>query len=85
MIAEKGVVKGAFGDLEEAPVGSGVVRSVKEAEDSRSVTAEMGPVGSFEDSICEEVYILGRRDQSTIQADRTGRVAGNLCTAKGNS
>lgn len=50
-------------------MGSGGVRSVKEAEDSRSVTAEMGPVGLFEDSICEEVYILGRRNQLAIQAD----------------
>lgn len=36
-------------------MGSGKARSVKEAEDSRSVTAEMGPVGFWEDSICEEV------------------------------
>lgn len=45
-----------------------MVRSVKEAEDSRSVTAEMGPVGLFEDSICDDVYILGGRNQSAIQA-----------------
>ena len=38
-----------------------MVRSAKEAEDSRSVTAGMGPVGLLEDSICEDVYILGRR------------------------
>ena len=59
MTAAKGVFKGAFGELavvsEEEAVRSGVVRSVKEAEDSRSVTAEMGPVGLFEDSICEDV------------------------------
>lgn len=63
MIAENGVVKGAFKECEEAceeeAVGSGEARSVKEAEDSRSVTAEMGPAGFLEDSICEEVYILG--------------------------
>ena len=63
MIAENGVVRGASEDLEEGcgeeAVDSGVVRSVKDAEDSRSVTAEMGPVGLFEDSICEDVYILG--------------------------
>lgn len=68
MIAENGVAKGAVEDLDEVcgeeAVGSGMVRSVKEAEDSRSVTAEMGPVGLFEDSICEDVYILGRRNQS---------------------
>lgn len=66
MIAENGTVKGAFEDLEEVcgeVMGSAVVRSVKEAEDSRSVTAEMGPVGLFEDSICEDVYILVRRSQ----------------------
>ena len=58
MIAAKGVFRGAFGELavdSEEAVRSGVVRSVKEAEDSRSVTAEMGPVGLFEDSICEDV------------------------------
>ena len=59
MTAAKGVFKGAFGesavDSKEEAVRSGVVRSVKEAEDSRSVTAEMGPVGLFEDSICEDV------------------------------
>ena len=81
MIAEKGVVKGAFEDLEEdfgeEAVGSGVVRSVKDAEDSRSVTAEMGPVGLFEASICEDVYILGRKSQLTIQADILGR--GSAC------
>ena len=59
MTAAKGVFKGAFGKLamvsKEEAVRSGVVRSVKEAEDSRSVTAEMGPVGLFEDSICEDV------------------------------
>lgn len=48
---------------------SGVVRSVKEAEDSRSVTADMGPVRLFEVSICEVVYILGRRHQSVTEAD----------------
>ena len=72
MTAANGIVKGAFGDPEEGcgeeAVGSGVVRSVKEAEDSRSVTAEMGPVGLFEDSICEDVYILGRENQRVIQA-----------------
>lgn len=46
-----------------------MVRSAKEAEDSRSVAAEMGPVGLLEDSICEDVYILGRRNQRTIQAN----------------
>lgn len=70
MIAENGVAKGAVEDLDEfcgeEAVGSGMVRSVKEAEDSRSVTAEMGPVGLFEDSICEDVYILGRRNQSAF-------------------
>ena len=80
IIAEKGVFKGAFEELEEVcgeeAVGSGVVRSVKDAEDSRSVTAEMGPVGLFEDSICEDVYILGRRGQSAIQAD-IGRRGGD--------
>ena len=59
MTAAKGVFKGAFGELavvfKEEAVRSGVVRSVKEAEDSRSVTAEIGPVGLFEDSICEDV------------------------------
>ena len=59
MIAAKDVFRGAFGELavdsKEDAVRSGVVRSVKEAEDSRSVTAEMGPVGLFEDSICEDV------------------------------
>ena len=59
MIAAKGVFKGAFGELAVFPkgeaVGSGVVRSVKEVEESRSATAEMGPVGLFEDSICEDV------------------------------
>lgn len=59
MIAAKGVCRGALGELavdsKEEVVRSGVVRSVKEAEDSRSVTAEMGPVGLFEDSICEDV------------------------------
>ena len=49
MTAAKGVFKGAFEELavnsKEEAVRSGVVRSVKEAEDSRSVTAEMGPVG----------------------------------------
>lgn len=73
MTAEKGVVKGTFEDLievcKEEAAGSGVVRSVKEVEDSRSVTAEMGPVGLFEDSICEDVYILGRKNQLVIQAD----------------
>lgn len=68
MIAEKGVFKGAFEDPEEACAenagGPGAVRSVREAEDSKSVTAEMGPVGLFEDSICEDVYILGRGNQS---------------------
>ena len=63
MIAENGVVRGAFDRLEEVrgeeSVGSGEARSVKDAEDSRSVTAEMGPVVLFEDSICEDVYILG--------------------------
>lgn len=79
MIAANGVDRGAFEDLEEAcgeeVVGSGVVRSVKEADDSRSVTAEMGPVGFFEDSICEDVYILGRRDQWAVRTDvQVGRV-----------
>ena len=59
MTAAKGVFKGALGELaldsKEEAVRSGVVRSVKEAEDSRSVTAEIGPVGLFEDSICEDV------------------------------
>ena len=66
MIAEKGIIKGVFEDLEEVcgeVTGSAVVRSVKEADDSRSVTAEMGPVGLFEDSICEDVYILVRWNQ----------------------
>lgn len=69
MIAENGVFKGAFEDLEEVcggVVDSGVVRSAKEVDDSRSVTAEMGPVGLFEDSICEDVYILVRRNQKAI-------------------
>ena len=65
IIAEKGVVKDAFADSEvpcgKEALGSGVVRSVKEAEDSRSVTAEIGPVELLEDSICEDVYILGRK------------------------
>lgn len=72
MTAANGIFKGAFEDPEEVcgeeAVGSGVVRSVKEAEDSRSVTAEMGPVGLYEDSICEDVYILGRENQRAIQA-----------------
>lgn len=55
MIAENGVVKGAFEKCEEVceeeAVGSGEARSVKEAEDNRSVTAEVGPVGFLEDSI----------------------------------
>ena len=66
MIAENGVFRVAFDELEEVcgkeAVVSGEAKSVKEAEDSRSVTAEMGPVGLFEDPICDEVYILGRRD-----------------------
>ncbi len=70
MMAENGIFRGAFEELEEIcgeeAVGSGGARSVKEAEDSRSVTAEMGPVGLFEDSICELVYILGRRNQSAM-------------------
>ena len=73
MIAEKGLVRGPFKRLEEVcgeeAVGSGEARSLKEAEDSRSVTAEMGPVGLFEDPICEEVYILARSNQSAMQAD----------------
>ena len=73
MIAEKGLVRGPFERLEEVcgeeAVGSGEARSVKEAEDSRSVTAEMRPVGLFEDPICEEVYILARSNQSAMQAD----------------
>lgn len=76
MIAANGIAKGAFVDLEEAcgeeVMGSGVVRSVKDADDRRSVTAEMGPVGFCEDSICEDVYILGRRDQWGIRFDRLG-------------
>ena len=68
MIAEKGVARGAFEELddvcEEEAVGSGEARSVNEAEDSRFVIAEAGPVGLFEDSICEDVYILGIKDQS---------------------
>lgn len=61
MIAENGVVKGAFEGLEELceeAVGSGVVRSVKEAGDNRSMTAETGPAGFIDDAICEDVYIL---------------------------
>ena len=66
MMAEKGISKDAFEDLEDVcgeVTGSAVVRSVKEADDSRSVTAEMGPVGLFEDSICEDVYILVRKNE----------------------
>ena len=72
MIAENGVLRGAFERWEEAceeAVGSGEAKSVKEAEDSRSVTAEMGLEGLLEDSICEDVYILGGRNQSAMQAD----------------
>ena len=73
MIAENGISKGAFERSEdicgEEALGSGDARSVKEAEDSRSVTAEMGPVGLFEDPICEDVYILERENQSAMQAD----------------
>ena len=71
MMAENGIVRvdqlgEGFG---EETVDSGEAKSVKEAEDSRSVTAEMGPVGLFEDPFCDEVYILGRRNQSATQAD----------------
>ena len=49
MIAENGIFRGAFERSEdvcgEEALGSGDAKSVKEAEDSRSVTAEMGPVG----------------------------------------
>ena len=73
MIAEKGLVRGPLERLEEVcgeeAVGSGEARSVKEAEGSRSVTAEMGPVGLFVDPICEEVYILARDNQWAMQAD----------------
>ena len=73
MIAENGVFRVAFDELGEVcgevTVVSGEAKSVKEAEDSRSVTAEMGPVGLFEDPICDEVYILGRRNQSATHAD----------------
>ena len=71
MMAENGVFRGAFEEPEdicgEETLGSGGARSVKEAEDSRSVTAEMGPVGLFEVSICEDVYILGA-NQSAMQS-----------------
>ena len=73
MIAEKGIFRGAFErsvDIcGEGALGSGDARSVKEAEDSRSVTAEMGPVGLFEDPICEDVYILERENQMAMQAN----------------
>ena len=73
MIAENGIFRGAFERSEdvwgEETLGSGDARSVKEAEDSRSVTAEMGPVGLFEDSICEDVYILARENQSAMQTN----------------
>ena len=71
--AENGVVSVAFDGLGEVcggeTVGSSEAKSVKEAGDSRSVTAEMGPTGLFKDPICDEVYILGRRNQSATQAD----------------
>lgn len=76
MIAENGVFKGAFEDLEEfcgEVMGSAMVRSAKEVDDSRSVTAEMGPVGLLEDSICEDVYILVGRNQKAIRAGCQGR------------
>ena len=73
MIAENGIFRGACERSEdvcgEETLDSGDARSVKEADDSRSVTAEMGPVGLFEDSICEDVYILERENQSAMQAD----------------
>lgn len=73
MIAENGIFRGAFESSEdvcgEEALGSGDARSVKEAEDSRSVTAEMGPVGAFEDPICEDVYILQRENQPAMQAN----------------
>ena len=73
MIAENGIFRGAFERSEdvcgEEALGSGDATSAKEAEDSRSVTAEMGPVGMFEDPICEDVYILAREIQPAMQAD----------------
>lgn len=62
MIAENGVARGVFEKLDdvcgEGAEDSGEARSVNEAEDSRSVIAETGPVVLFEDSICEDVYIF---------------------------
>ena len=59
MIAENGTFRGAFEELEdvcgEEALGSSDARSVREDEESRSVTAEMGPIGLFEDPICEDV------------------------------
>ena len=73
MIAENGIFRGAFERSEdvcgEEALASGDARSVKEAEDSRSVTADMGAVGLFEDPICEDVYILERDNQTAMQAD----------------
>ena len=88
IMAENGIVRGAFEELgdfsgEEA-VGSDEARSAKEAEDSRSVTAEMGPVGLFEDPICEDVYILRGKISRQCKLN-IGKVTINLCTANGSS
>ena len=70
MIAEKGIARGVLEDIcGEKAVCSGEAVSAMEGDDSRSETAETGPEGDFEDSNCEDVYILGRKNQSALQAD----------------
>lgn len=81
MIAEKGVASGESEDFEEVcweeAVDSGAVRSARDAEDSRSVTAEIGPVGLFEASIWEAVYILRMSGQFLISqaSNRAGKLS----------
>ncbi len=63
MIAEKGVFSGSFEAEVCEPVGCwedcGLVRSVSEAEERRSVTAEVAEaMVVLENSIWEDVYIL---------------------------
>lgn len=63
-IADKGAVEGALDAAEELGLcweAEVLLRSVREAEERRSVTAEVAEVMVvLEDSIWEEVYILSK-------------------------